>query len=73
MSTTQLDAKCPACHRVVATHAAGCSVIDCPNRHPQVWGGPEGLQGFPGLLAEDRIIARRRDTSLAVPMGLDDL
>jgi hypothetical protein len=66
-------AKCQTCHRVTATHAAGCSMIDCPNRHPQVWDPPEGAQGFPAALAEDRILVRRAQRDRFVPVDLEDL
>jgi len=56
---TQPDAKCSACQRTTATHAPGCSLVECPHRRPQVWNGPDGAQGFPGQLAEDRLIVRR--------------
>jgi hypothetical protein len=70
MSAPQPDAKCPTCKRTAATHASGCSVLDCPNRHPQVWGEPQGVHGFPGLLAEDRIIPRRVEKDLAASVGI---
>lgn len=54
----QPDAKCGTCKRTTETHAPGCSLIECPHRRAQVWDAPEGAQGFPGLLAEDRIFHR---------------
>lgn len=67
------DPKCDACRRVAATHAAGCSLVECPHRRAQVWDGPEGLQGFPGSLAEDRIVARMSEKHRAVSVDLADL
>lgn len=69
----QPDAKCPTCDRVTATHADGCSLVQCPHRHPQVWDPSDGLQGFPGSLAEDRIIRRRAERDDAVPVDINDL
>jgi hypothetical protein len=73
MSNVQPEKKCRACGREVATHAAGCSLVQCPHRHPQAWDGAEGPQGFPGLLAEDRIIRRRAERDSAVPVEIEDL
>jgi hypothetical protein len=73
MTVTQPAAKCATCNRTLATHVAGCSVCDCPHRHPQVWTPPDGVQGFPGLMAEDRILQRRRELSRAEPVDLEDL
>lgn len=58
----QPNPKCSACHRTTATHAPGCSIIECPHRKEQAWCGTDGLQGFPGSLAEDRIVIRRAES-----------
>lgn len=73
MSNVQPEKKCRACAREVETHAAGCSLVQCPHRHPQVWDPSDGLQGFPGSLAEDRIIRRRAERDDAVPVDIKDL
>jgi hypothetical protein len=65
--------KCGACGRVTATHAEGCSRLECPNRKPQMWRGPEGLQGCPGQLAEDRVIRRMREKDRCLEVQLEDL
>jgi hypothetical protein len=65
--------KCGACGRGTATHAEGCSRLECPNRKPQVWGGPEGAQGFPGLLAEERIARRMREKDRCIEVQLEEL
>lgn len=65
--------KCSACGRVIATHAAGCSLVECPHRPRGVWRPPEGAQGFPGSFAEDRIVRRRAERDSAVPVDINDL
>jgi uncharacterized Zn-finger protein len=73
MSSVQPSTKCGACNRVIATHAAGCSLVSCPNRHPEVWCPTEGAQGLAGSMAEERIQRRRRERNLAVEIGMEDL
>jgi hypothetical protein len=69
MSGVQPSTKCPACNRVTATHAAGCSLVACPNRRPEV-GMPPNLVGS---LAEERIIVRLAQRHLAAPVELEEL
>jgi uncharacterized Zn-finger protein len=73
MSSVQPSTKCGACNRVIATHAAGCSLVSCPNRHPEVWCPTEGMQGLAGSLAEERIIRRRAERDDAIPVEIKDL
>lgn len=73
MSNARPPSKCSACGREVETHAAGCSLVQCPHRHPQVWDPSGGLQGFPGSLAEERILRRRVERDDAVPVDIEDL
>lgn len=61
MTVAQPEPKCSACNRTTATHAPGCSLIECPHRREQAWCGSEGSQGFPGLLAEERILIRHSE------------
>jgi hypothetical protein len=66
------DAKCSECRRVADTHSVGCSHPTCPHRKPQMWAGPDGARGFPGQLAEDRVLLRRmseRQKAVAVNLG----
>lgn len=73
MSGVQPSTKCGACNRVIATHAAGCSLVACPNRRPAVRYPTEGMQGLPGSLAEERIVRRRADRDSAIPIDIEDL
>jgi hypothetical protein len=73
VTAAQPDTKCLMCGRTTETHAPGCSLCDCPHRHAEVWRPADGAQGFPGVLAEDRIIRRRAEKDSAVPMDIEDL
>lgn len=73
MTNVQPPKNCRACGRTVATHAAGCSLVECPNRRPEVYQPADGAQGVPGSLAEDRIIRRRAERDDAVPVDIKDL
>jgi hypothetical protein len=73
MSGAQPSTKCRACNRVTATHAAGCSLVECPNRRPEIPFPAEGLQGFAGSLAEDRLVRRRAEKSDSIPVDIKDL
>lgn len=67
------EPKCAACNRTTETHAPGCSLLECPHRKAQAWCGTDGTQGFPGTLAEERILIRRAQRSDAVAVELGDL
>jgi len=47
--------------------------MDCPHRKAEAWCGTEGSQGFPGLLAEDRILMRRNEKDRCVELDIADL
>jgi hypothetical protein len=65
--------RCGECSRVTETHAEGCSHPHCPHRAPQMWGATEGAQGYPGQLAEDRVLLRRNHKDHAAPVEMADL
>jgi hypothetical protein len=65
--------RCGECSRVTETHAEGCSHPHCPHRAPQMWGATEGAQGYPGQLAEDRIVVRRSERHMVLRIDIGDL